>query len=236
MSSRTLGELMLRPTSLARISRTAPSAWSARRCISTSNTPRAAQPQPKEDPTYDALSQPAAPANAERTSEAIDNLFTSMPSRGFTRASASPYVQGEAARKAFGSGFSNARPGSAFQRRTAGLNFDNMSMDGLPLNLPNQNSAVALEPEKQAFPRLNPAFGRTVDLNPEIGRDLVRGISMLGSLVTRNKVRADQTQQRFHERPGLKRKRLKSARWRALFYKGFAQVTGRVSELTRKGW
>lgn len=111
-------------------------------------------------------------------------------------------------------------------------------MDGLPLNLPNQptTAPAPLEPEKQTFPRLNPAFGRTVDLKPENGRDLVRGISMLGTLVSRNKVRADFMKQKFHERPGLKRKRLKSERWRARFNAGFKQVTARVNELTKKGW
>ncbi|KAL5388228.1 hypothetical protein DPSP01_003216 [Paraphaeosphaeria sporulosa] len=244
MSSRSLGELLLRPTSLLRLScaqilpRAAPS-WTAHRTISTSRTPQAAQPRAKEDLSFDGPAQPDVPASAERTSEAIDSLFSSMPGRAFARQSPAAYTrtsQEEAARKAFGSNFSNARSGSAFQRRTAGLDFDSMSMDGLPLNLPNQAPAVPLEPEKQVYPRLNPAFGRTVDLRPEAGRDLVRGITMLSSLVSRNKIRHDMMKQRFHERPGLKRKRLKSERWRTLFKKGFQEVTGRVSELTRKGW
>ncbi|KAF2443039.1 hypothetical protein P171DRAFT_433391 [Karstenula rhodostoma CBS 690.94] len=248
MSSRSLGELLLRPTSLSRLScaqtltRAAPPSWSAHRTISTSHTTQAAQPQPKEDTAHDTPPQPDTPASAERTSKAIDNLFGAMPGRAFARQSPSAYTRtsqeetAERARNVFGSDFSNARQGSAFQRRPAGLDFGSMSMDGLPLNLPNQTAAVPLEPEKQAYPRLNPAFGRTVDLKPEVGRDLVRGIGMLSSLVSRNKIRSDMMKQRFHERPGLKRKRLKSERWRSLFKKGFQEVTGRVSELTRKGW
>lgn len=59
---------------------------------------------------------------------------------------------------------------------------------------------------------------------------------MLGSLMSRNRVRADFQKQRYHERAGLKRKRLKSERWRARFKVGFYEVTRRVTELTRKGW
>lgn len=58
----------------------------------------------------------------------------------------------------------------------------------------------------------------------------------MGSLMGRNRVKYDFNKQRFHERPGLKRKRLASERWRARFKKGFSHVTARVSELTRKGW
>lgn len=248
MSSCSLGRLQLRPTSLSRLfyaqnlTRAAPPSWSVHRAISTSNTAQAAQPQPKEDTSSEALSKPDVPASAERTSEAIDSLFSSMPGRAFARQSPSAYTRtsqeesAEHVRNVFGSNFSSAKQGSAFQRRSAGLDFDSMSMDGLPLNLPNQSPAVPLEPETQVYPRLNPTFGRTVDLKPESGRDLVRGIGMLSSLVSRNRIRSDMMKQRFHERPGLKRKRLKSERWRALFRKGFQKVTGRVSELTRKGW
>ncbi|KAL1592294.1 hypothetical protein SLS60_011371 [Paraconiothyrium brasiliense] len=215
--------------------------------MTTSNNNQAAQSQPKEVDSHDsyappksnAPSQPQNPTSAEKTSEAIDSLFSSMPA--FSRQSPSTYTRAsqeqvaERARNVFGSNFSNAREGSAFRRR--GLDFESMSMDGLPLNLPNQLSSVApLEPEKQIFPRLNPAFGRSIELKPETGRDLVRGINMLGSLMARNKVRADFNKQKFHERPGLKRKRLKSQRWRARFKQGFQDVTARVSELTRKGW
>ncbi|KAJ4360037.1 uncharacterized protein N0V89_000596 [Didymosphaeria variabile] len=251
MGSRQLGELLLRPTSLSRMSctqnirRAAAPSWN--RMITTSNNNQAAQPQPEEVDTHDSYAPPKPnapsptqnPTSAEQTSEAIDSLFSSMPA--FSRQSSSTYTRtsqeqaAERARNVFGSNFSNAREGSAFQRR--GLDFESMSMDGLPLSLPNQPSSVApLEPEKQIFPRLNPAFGRSVELKPETGRDLVRGINMLGSLMARNKVRADFNKQKFHERPGLKRKRLKSQRWRARFKQGFQDVTARVSELTRKGW
>jgi hypothetical protein len=54
--------------------------------------------------------------------------------------------------------------------------------------------------------------------------------------MARNSVRRDFNKQKFHERPGLKRKRLKSERWRARFKTEFAATCKRVTELTRKGW
>ncbi|KAF2748650.1 hypothetical protein M011DRAFT_420830 [Sporormia fimetaria CBS 119925] len=86
------------------------------------------------------------------------------------------------------------------------------------------------------YPRLNPTTGRTVELDAKRGRDIVRGLGMLGALVARNKVKSDMFRQRFHERPGLRRKRLKSERWRARFKKEFTGAVQRVAELTRKGW
>jgi small subunit ribosomal protein MRP21 len=53
-------------------------------------------------------------------------------------------------------------------------------------------------------------------------------------LVSRNRIRADFNRQRFHERGGLKRKRLASERWR--FKEGFQRTVTRVQELRRKGW
>jgi hypothetical protein len=142
----------------------------------------------------------------------------------------------------FGSMFSDlsTRRGSHAPPR---LNFDDMSLptDLLDPNLANKPSEAAslATQQEEAFanyPRLNPTYGRAVELDASRGRDLVRGIGMLGSLMARNRVRHDMMKQRFHERGGLKRKRLNSERWRARFKKGFTDVTARVSELTRKGW
>ena len=144
----------------------------------------------------------------------------------------------------FGSEFAGTGP-TRFQRGAKPrLNFDDMDMDGpgmLDPNLSNKPSEAASLAAQQAeafaqYPHLNPTYGRAVDLDASRGRDLVRGIGMLGSLMARNKVRHDMMKQRFHERPGLKRKRLNSERWRAKFKRGFEHVTARVAELTRKGW
>jgi hypothetical protein len=96
--------------------------------------------------------------------------------------------------------------------------------------------APEIPESEKIYPRLTPSYGRKVELDPSRGRDLVRGIGMLTTLCARNKVKADFNKQRYHERPGLKRKRLNSERWRAKFKIGFDQVTKRVAELTKKGW
>jgi small subunit ribosomal protein MRP21 len=145
----------------------------------------------------------------------------------------------------FGADFSNPSA-SPFRRggdRAPKLNFDAMSLptDMLDPNKSNKPSEAAnLEVQQKEtfamYPRLNPTYGRTVELDTTKGRDLVRGIGMLGSLVARNMVRHEMHKQKYHERNGLKRKRLNSERWRARFKKGFNDVTRRVSELTSKGW
>jgi len=49
-------------------------------------------------------------------------------------------------------------------------------------------------------------------------------------------VKADFAYQRYHERGGLKRKRLRRERWRKRFSEGFKATIARVRELTRQGW
>jgi small subunit ribosomal protein MRP21 len=81
--------------------------------------------------------------------------------------------------------------------------------------------------------RLKPSTGRTVFARD---KDFGRALKTLQGLVTRNGLARLERQQRFHERPGLKRKRLKSERWRARFKTGFGAFVGRVRELTNQGW
>lgn len=81
-----------------------------------------------------------------------------------------------------------------------------------------------------------PSIGRTVEIDPERGPDFGRALRSLEIQCAVNRVRADQQRQRFHERPGMKRKRLKSERWRKLFKESFRATVGRVKEMRRKGW
>lgn len=88
-------------------------------------------------------------------------------------------------------------------------------------------------PPKPAL-RLNAKTGRTVSVAG--GIDLGRGFRMLEQSCARNKVRSDFTRQRFHERGGLKRKRLRRERWRRRFMEGFKATVSRVKEMKRQGW
>ena len=68
------------------------------------------------------------------------------------------------------------------------------------------------------------------------GMDVGRAFRALEIACARNKVRADFNRQRFHERPGLKRKRLKSERWRRTFKEGFRGMVKAVNAMKKKGW
>ncbi|TKA67281.1 hypothetical protein B0A49_09238 [Cryomyces minteri] len=96
--------------------------------------------------------------------------------------------------------------------------------------------ANTYKPPPRAPMRLGPSVGRSIPLNTQGGMDLGRALRMLDILCAKNKVRADFGRQRFHERGGLKRKRLHSERWRRRFKAGFTAVVKRVEELRRKGW
>lgn len=257
MGSRSLGRLFLRPDSFARspvcescsITRTVPS-WTVRRCISNTPKQNAVQPQRKEEVIESEPARPTQPpsTSTEDASLAIDSLFPGRPPqrqpglRPQNSFSSGEEVQAARANRIFGSEFakpSRTRPGRGPPR----LNFDEMNLPDSMLdpnlsNKPSEAASLATQQEEQFknYPRLNPTYGRMVELDPSRGRDLVRGIGMLGSLIARNKVKYDVATQKFHERPGLKRKRLHSVRWRARFKRGFTQVTARVTELTRKGW
>ena len=84
--------------------------------------------------------------------------------------------------------------------------------------------------------RSSPTVGRAIEVVPERGMDVGRALKSLHRLCSVNKVGADFRDQRFHERPGMKRKRLKSQRWRKAFKASFQATVTRVKEMRRKGW
>jgi len=86
--------------------------------------------------------------------------------------------------------------------------------------------------------RLRPSTGRTVHLKNGIRRkdDFGQAAKSLERLCARNKIRVLQNLQRFHERPGLKKKRLRQSRWRVKFKTAFGAVIRRVQELKNQGW
>lgn len=84
--------------------------------------------------------------------------------------------------------------------------------------------------------KLGPSVGRTVDVDPNRGMDVGRAFKSLEQNCGRNKVRVDFTSQLFHERPGLKRKRLKTQRWRRRFKEGFRGMVKMVSQMRKQGW
>lgn len=81
---------------------------------------------------------------------------------------------------------------------------------------------------------LRPSTGRTIEKYGNV--DVARAFQLLDMACNKNSVSRDLWRQRFHERPGLKRKRLRSERWRKMFKLGFRATVSRVSELRKQGW
>ncbi|PKS07397.1 hypothetical protein jhhlp_005999 [Lomentospora prolificans] len=79
-----------------------------------------------------------------------------------------------------------------------------------------------------------PSTGRTVHVSGHV--NAARAFALVNQRCIQNRIPAIANQQRFYERPGLKRKRLKRTRWRARFKKGFHATVVRVQELVRQGW
>ncbi|KAJ9620582.1 hypothetical protein H2203_007788 [Taxawa tesnikishii (nom. ined.)] len=101
----------------------------------------------------------------------------------------------------------------------------------------NRNSGPPGAPREQlSTVKLGPSTGRTVKVDASKGMDIGRAFRTLDAACARNKVRSDFQRQRFHERPGLKRKRLKSERWRRRFKEGFRGMVKMVNQMKKKGW
>ncbi|KAK7543095.1 hypothetical protein IWX49DRAFT_513311 [Phyllosticta citricarpa] len=83
------------------------------------------------------------------------------------------------------------------------------------------------------LPRLGPSYGRTVSV---VNNDLVGALRRMDRRIAANNIRKSYHSQKFHERPGLKRKRLASARWRARFQKAFQATVATVKHLKKQGW
>lgn len=83
-------------------------------------------------------------------------------------------------------------------------------------------------------PKMGPTAGRTV-LVAEAG-GIQAALTRLNFIMRKNKVWEDVRRQKFHERPGLKRKRLKSSRHRQRFAKAFRNMVGTILEMKGKGY
>ncbi|GAB7364830.1 hypothetical protein MBLNU230_g5624t1 [Neophaeotheca triangularis] len=110
-----------------------------------------------------------------------------------------------------------------------------------PLNNPTQPAKARgsnQPPSVSEVPsiKLNASVGRTVTVDSSKGMDVGKAFRSLDMAINRNQVRKHERLQRFHERPGLKRKRLKSERWRRRFKAGFKKIVKRVQDMKAQGW
>ncbi|KAJ5052034.1 uncharacterized protein L3040_001794 [Drepanopeziza brunnea f. sp. 'multigermtubi'] len=83
--------------------------------------------------------------------------------------------------------------------------------------------------------KLSPSTGRSKVIGGG-GVDIATGFRLVEMSCARNKVKSDFMRQRFHERGGMKRKRLRRERWRTRFMEGFKATIARVKQLKNQGW
>ncbi|KAI9726562.1 MAG: hypothetical protein M1828_000929 [Chrysothrix sp. TS-e1954] len=84
--------------------------------------------------------------------------------------------------------------------------------------------------------KLKPSLGKVIEVNEAKKMDVGRAFRVLNGKCSQEGVFQMVRLQRFHERPGLKRKRLRMSRWRRRFQESFRGTVGRVEALRRKGW
>lgn len=104
-----------------------------------------------------------------------------------------------------------------------------------PKARPTFQRAPALDLSKSPA-RYGPVSGRMVRVDKDRGTDVARAFGKLNQVIALNGVKREFSKQKFHERPGMKRKRLKSLRWREQFKTGFFAMLQRSRELKRMGW
>jgi ribosomal protein S21 len=92
------------------------------------------------------------------------------------------------------------------------------------------------EPVVKPLLKLGPNVGRSFHVDAGRGLDVARAFRNLDTACKRNKVRTDFLKQRFHERPGLKRKRIRYEGKIRGFKARFTKVVQMVQSMTKSGW
>jgi len=90
--------------------------------------------------------------------------------------------------------------------------------------------------EQQRPKHLSPRTGRTFDVTRPSQSELTTRMNQVTMVCMANKVAQMERRGKFHERPGIKRKRVRRERWRAKFAKRFGAICGRVKWLSSQGW
>ena len=195
--------------------------------------------RPQRDSSNDPLKSSSRKFGAnQKVANLLEQTLDSLPNPA-KREPSTPNIQTSAdkTRKAWGTFLERERGA-----RTPGQVAQSMDFPR-PVNYQSNPSAsvlndIKLKPAVRAKRtiRSRPTIGRTIEVNQEGGQHVAGALRRLEILCAVNKIRNDQYRQRFHERPGLKRKRLKSERWRKLFKGSFRMTVARVQEMRRKGW
>ena len=101
----------------------------------------------------------------------------------------------------------------------------------------NQLKADRVTKDWSSSPPLNSKrVGKTINVDPSKGKDIGRSFQILSALVSRDRIKVDYNKQKFYERTGIKRKRVRCERWRKKFKAGFVGTITRVQSLKNMGW
>ncbi|KFY22912.1 hypothetical protein V493_06237 [Pseudogymnoascus sp. VKM F-4281 (FW-2241)] len=232
-------------TSSLRLSQRAFSA-STRRSISDSNktkpTPAPTNANSGTQKSPDAQTSSQSWAAGARSNRSSSRIIPSQTSESSDADSWESGISSNSAAQDLLTGFNAARkergPNSPLNYKKS-INLDrmlspNVSDTDLKDVISNLTSAITPPAAPKPALRLNARTGRSVVVAG--GVDIGRSFNLLAMSVARNKVKNDSFRQRFHERGGLKRKRLKRERWQKRFMDGFRSTVSRVKEMKRQGW
>jgi small subunit ribosomal protein MRP21 len=213
----------------------------ARRCALKPSAVTTTAPPVSESSSADSQPNSQSEVKPKPAEESLGELAATLNWAAHPPAAARGYTPLSTEReRRFNGGTSSADLIRTLNREKNSSKFDtSRMMDPLgqrPQGVTRDVQAPTLVPkaERMISLKLNPSTGRSVTINA--GIDVGRGFRLLEQSCARNKVRNDANKQRFHERGGLKRKRLRRERWRKRFMEGFKATIGRVKQLKKQGW
>ena len=133
----------------------------------------------------------------------------------------------------------NSTFSSSSKTSTGGIDLSRMQnppSKNRPESAVDMMSAITtMLPKPEKIPiRLSPSTGRSVAIQGNV--DVARGFRLMERTCVQNSIKRDSMNQRYHERRGQKKKRMRGVRWRARFMGGFRAIVLRVKKLRKQGW
>ncbi|KAM3458354.1 hypothetical protein MY3296_000560 [Beauveria thailandica] len=224
------------------------------RCFTTTtmnlNERRAPKPPPRINPLIGGMrakplepvaQEPAAPAQAKID---VQSTITTPPPpppppKSSSSAAAAATSLPPPSRP---SSSDTASPAHTYSATSKGVPFQ-LDVTGILSSKASDYGRSVQQDDPLARPRVRAAastgrtiFVRNANPGPNSAPTVRSALAMLGRLVGSQHIKNKYYSQRFHERKGLKRKRLASERWRSRFKVGFCAAYARVHELRKQGW
>ncbi|EPE31270.1 hypothetical protein GLAREA_12573 [Glarea lozoyensis ATCC 20868] len=226
---------MIRWTQKSQLACKTPSKPSSRRTFTTSHKTQAARVS-----TTTTATSPTPESAPSESNDSLPSLSSSLWAQKPSRTPFSPLKPTSSAFEMLTMLNPTAKPGSQLPPSFDNILGPNPSKEARELagSIDMKNYARELLSAAPVVPRvklrLNPSTGRAIAVTQQT--DVAFAFKLLEIGVNKNKVKNDFNRQRFHERGGVKRKRLGRERWRRRFGDGFKAVVARVKHLRKQGW